>query len=184
MFVPLTDGIPGDIEILTATAQSQTELVVNWRPPLLLGTSDPLQLRYSIYYTTNNVLNVNTAQVETNVIPQLQNEYEKKLSGLQKGQRYTLGVVATSTFTTTPISSNPSFNVIVSTYGEGECVVIFKKSTQCTCKCTSESTIIVCHYSSGIRILHVLYIMAQCMHPDASRREQQLRTCMILAENI
>ena len=135
MLVPLTDGIPGDVEILTATAQSQTELVVNWRPPLLLGTSDPLQLRYSIYYTTDNVLDVNTAQVETDVIPQLQNEYEKKLSGLQKGQKYALGIVATSTFTTTPISSNPSFNVIVSTYGEGECMVIFFQSTRCTWVC-------------------------------------------------
>jgi hypothetical protein len=109
------DGQPGDIEILSAASYSQTELEVSWSPPKFLGTRDPLLLRYTVYYTSEDILDENS-EVQL-VIPQLEEHFVTvKLSNLSKGTSYLIGVVATSMKISTKL---PTVITVAPTYGEG-----------------------------------------------------------------
>jgi hypothetical protein len=111
------DTEPGDVKHLTASAISQTELTVMWSPPDPLGTSDPLLLRYVVYFSSQDVIDEKSEQ--TPVIPQLPDgSVEVQLSDLNKGTKYTIGVVAISTMMPTA-EKYPTLNTVVSTYGEG-----------------------------------------------------------------
>jgi hypothetical protein len=108
------DGQPGDIEILSAASYSQTELEVSWSPPKFLGTRDPLLLRYTVYYTSEDILDENS-EVQL-VIPQLEEHFVTvKLSNLSKGTSYLIGVVATSMKISTKL---PTVITVAPTYGE------------------------------------------------------------------
>lgn len=111
------DGNPGDIEIISAAPVSQTVLEVTWHPPQLLGTSDPLLLRYNIFYTLGSLLDDKSDVIES-VTPQFPNgTVTIQLSDLSKGSTYVIGVVATSVSTVQGLL--PELNILVSTYGVG-----------------------------------------------------------------
>ena len=117
MYIIFTDSEPGDVESLTATAYSQTELTVTWAPPQFLGTIDPLLLRYNIYYSSQDVID-EKSEVKS-VLPQFPNDtVTVQLTSLSKGTTYVIGVVATST-TVPERNEFPRLNIFVSTYGEG-----------------------------------------------------------------
>ena len=106
------------MEQLTASAYSQTELIVTWFPPDNLGTSDPLLLRYNLFYSSMDVIDEKSKQIMS-VIPQLSGgNVTMKVPNLRKGTKYVIGVVATSTVM--PMAEKyPTLNTVVSTYGEG-----------------------------------------------------------------
>lgn len=121
--LPIIDGVPGDIEILTATPYSQTELDIAWFPPRILGTSDLLLLRYHLYYTTGDMLN-ESSKVEI-VTPRVQDDIiEMRLSDLNKGHLYVIGVVASTLSTANTHVPLPKLNTLVSTYSEGESALL------------------------------------------------------------
>ena len=111
-----TDGNPGDVEFFSPDPLSQTELEMIWYPPELLGTSDPLLLRYKILYTTDSVLESGSEVVEE-IIPQIDGTGVMLLKNLTVGTTYVIGVVATSMATVPKVL--PKLNFLVSTYGKG-----------------------------------------------------------------
>lgn len=118
------DGEPGDVEQLTASAYSQTELIVTWFPPDDLGTSDPLLLRYNLFYSSIDIIDEKKSEQIMSVIPQLSGgNVTIKVPNLRKGTKYVVGVVATSTVMPTA-EKYPTLNIVVSTYGEGLSVTI------------------------------------------------------------
>ena len=118
-----TDGTPGDVEIISAYPQSQSELLVSWLPPSVLGTADPLLLRYAIYYTSATDLDRNVQRISAH--PQLRNGEsnsinEAILNNLSTGQTYTVGVAASLSTTSQSSLSNIKFIAVTPTYGKGE----------------------------------------------------------------
>ena len=123
-FLPaFVDAEPGDVRRLSASALSQTELNVTWSPPEPLATSDPLLLRYTLYYSSLDVLNEKSERLMS-VIPQLPDgSVEVELSDLSIGTKYTIGVVAISTMIPVALKY-PTLNIVVSTYGKGLLLVL------------------------------------------------------------
>lgn len=115
------DTTPGVVEILSAFPLSQTELLVSWYPPTILGTISPLLLRYNIYYTSDSIFDPDSALVSSNVLPQLLDGSIKNgvgeivIPGLKVGQSYLISVIATSTVQIP--STNFQFITKASTYG-------------------------------------------------------------------
>ena len=116
-----TDGNPGDVRVISS-AQSQSEIYVSWYPPSVLGTADPYLLRYTVYYTSDEFLDISTAQ-SVNALPRLLNgvSYEGigefVLKNLTAGKTYSVSVVA-NTLMSAP-KSDVKFIAVASTYGNG-----------------------------------------------------------------
>ena len=116
-----TDGDPGDVGVISS-AQSQSEIYVSWYPPSVLGTADPYLLRYTIYYTSDEFLNISTAQ-SVNALPRLLNGVNNEgvgefvLKNLTAGKTYSVSVVA-NTLMSAP-KSDVKFVAVASTYGNG-----------------------------------------------------------------
>lgn len=110
------DGKPGQIQSIISTPLSQTAIEVTWLPPQLLGTSDPLLLRYMLFYSPTGVFNSSTMMT---VIPPLPRndelEVTVQLLNLSKGHEYVISVEATTAQTI-----SPKLSTLASTYGEGE----------------------------------------------------------------
>ena len=106
------------MEILSVTAYSQTELTVTWAPPQFLGTSDPLLLRYNLYYSDQSSLDEKSEVMY--IIPQLPDDFVTvRLSNLIKGTKYVIGVAAVTSAVNRTRIKIPTLNIVVSTYGEG-----------------------------------------------------------------
>ena len=157
------DGNPGGIDVISAAAVSQTVLEVTWHPPQLLGTSDPLLLRYNIFYTLENLLN-NESDVIRSVIPQFPNgTVTIQLSALNKGSTYVIGVVATSVSTVQDLL--PELNIMVSTYGVGRsqlllyiptCIHTSTKLSTCTRMSVHVHHLLTMNFLSNSPLLFVL----------------------------
>lgn len=101
---------------MTAIPLSQRELQVIWLPPVPLGTSDPLLLRYNVCYAEKDSLDKECK----NVTPQLpDNEIKLQLSGLKRGHTYVVSAVAISMLTTM-LPSFSRIDTLASTYGIGK----------------------------------------------------------------
>ena len=147
---------PGPDESISAIPQSKTSIRVSWSPPDF--SRDPLLLRYSLFFTTDNTLNYNSANSVPHLLPTFgENIMNYVLPNLEVGTDYLISVRAS--FLLNLMGENSRYVAASSTFGNGQ----YSCTCTCTCICTVQKY--TCTHVCMYMYMYVEVYKSTWIHP-------------------
>lgn len=155
---------PSPVDTFGCIPESQTSLFLRWTQPERTYVINPLLVSYTLYYSTDRILNYTSSPSVTDLRVDSEGVGTYVLDGLQPGTRYYLGMRAENRAGT---SAQASVTQVATTFGNGSlpcfdstCTLIYSLHVHFYITFTSVHDYVYVYINLYFIIMHIKYV--QC----------------------